>query len=44
MEFGDYIWNHREKYIPISTNMPGFGLEFSDISRISRNQTILYGW
>ena len=25
MEFGDYIWNHREKCIQISTNMPGIG-------------------
>ena len=27
LEFGDYIWNHHEKCIEISTNMPGIGLE-----------------
>ena len=25
MEFGDYIWNHHEKCIQKSTNMPGIG-------------------
>ena len=25
MEFYDHIWNHHEKYIQQSTNMPGFG-------------------
>ena len=25
VEFHDYIWNHREKCIQISTNMPGIG-------------------
>ena len=25
VEFGDHIWNHREKSIEISTNMPGIG-------------------
>ena len=44
LEFGDYIWNHSEKYIEISTNMPGIGLEICEISRILWNQTILYGW
>ena len=27
LEFGDYIWNHHEKCIQISTNMPGIGLD-----------------
>ena len=25
LEFRDHIWNHHEKYIEISTNMPGIG-------------------
>ena len=25
LEFSDYIWNHHEKCIQISTNMPGIG-------------------
>ena len=25
VEFHDHIWIHREKYIKISTNMPGIG-------------------
>ena len=25
VEFHDHIWNHREKCIQISTNMPGIG-------------------
>ena len=40
LEFGDYIWDHNEKYIEISTNKPGIGLEFCEISRILRNKTI----
>ena len=36
--FGDHIWNHHiwnhhEKYIQISTNMPGIGLEMCEILR-----------
>ena len=27
IEFHDYIWNHHEKFIQISTNMPSIGLE-----------------
>ena len=34
LEFGDYIWNHHEKYMEISANMPGIGLEMCKISRI----------
>ena len=41
LEFSDYIWNHYEKCIQISTNMPGIVLEICEISRILRNQTIL---
>ena len=26
-KFHDHIWNHREKWIQISTNMPGIGSE-----------------
>ena len=26
LEFGDFNWNHHEKCIQISTNMPGIGL------------------
>ena len=29
MEFCHYIWNHHEKCIQISTNMPGIGLEIN---------------
>ena len=25
VEFHDHIWNHHEKYIQISTHMPGIG-------------------
>ena len=38
LEFGDYIWNHREKCIQVSTNMPGINLETLQISRIFRNK------
>ena len=38
------IWNHHLKCIQISTNMPGIGLEISEISIILRNKTILHGW
>ena len=38
MEFGDYIWNHHDKYIHISTNMPRIGFE---IWRILSNTTIV---
>ena len=34
IEFGDYIWNHHEKCIQISTNMPDIGLEICNILRI----------
>ena len=36
--YGDYIWNHHEKCIQISTNMPDIGLEICEIL------SILYGW
>ena len=36
-EFGDYIWNHHEKCIQISTNMLGIVLEICEILRILRN-------
>ena len=38
------IWNHHEKCIQISTNMPDIGLEICEISTIFRNKTMLYGW
>ena len=38
LEFHDHIWNHHEKCIQISTNMPGIGLEICEISRILRNK------
>ena len=38
LECSDYIWNHHEKRIQISTNMPGIGLEICEISRILRKQ------
>ena len=44
LEFGDSIWNHNEKCIEISTNMPGIGLEMCEISGILWNKTILYEW
>ena len=31
LEFGGYIWNHREKCIEISTNMLGIGLAICEI-------------
>ena len=31
VEFHDHIWNHREKYIKKSTNMPGIGSLFREI-------------
>ena len=30
-EFHDHIWNHKEKCIQISTNMPGIGLVIHEI-------------
>ena len=32
LESGDYIWNHHEKCIKTSTNMPGIGLEIPEIA------------
>ena len=34
MEFGDYIWNHDEKCIQMSTNMPDIGLDMCEICQI----------
>ena len=34
LESGDHIWNHHEKCIQISTNMPDIGLEMVGILRI----------
>ena len=31
LEIGDCIWNHREKCIQISTNIPGIGLVIREI-------------
>ena len=31
LEFRDYIWNHHEKCIQISTNMPSIGLVIPEI-------------
>ena len=31
LDFGDYIWNHHEKCIEISTNMPSIGLIICEI-------------
>ena len=44
LEFGNYIWNHHEKCIQISTNMSGIGLEICEILRILRGKMIMYGW
>ena len=45
LEFGDYIiWNHHEKCIQISTNMPSIGLEICGICGILRILRILNGW
>ena len=38
------IWNHHEKCIQISTNMPGNGLEICEISIILRNKMIFSGY
>ena len=32
VEFHYHIWNHHEKCIQISTNMPSFGLAFPEIT------------
>ena len=32
LEFGDYIWNHHERCIEISTNMPSIGLVIPEIT------------
>ena len=34
LECSEYIWNHNEKCIEISTNMPGIGLEMFEFLRI----------
>ena len=31
-EFNDHIWNHHEKCIEISTNMPGIGLVIRELA------------
>ena len=36
LEFGDYIRNHREKCIQISTNMPDIGLDICEYLSILR--------
>ena len=43
-EFSDYIWNHHEKCIQISTHMPGIGLEICEILGILETKTIWYPW
>ena len=40
LEFCDYIWNHHEKRIEISTNMPGSGLEICEILRSFVKQNV----
>ena len=38
MEFHDHIWNHHEKYIEISTNIPVIGSLIREIAiKISKN-------
>ena len=32
VEFHDHIWNHNEKYIQISANMPGIGSFIREIA------------
>ena len=32
VEFHDHIWNHHEKSIEISTNMPGIGFVIPEIT------------
>ena len=34
----DYIWNHHENCIQISTNMPDIGLESCEILKISERK------
>ena len=43
--FGDYIHNHHEKCIEISTTMPNIGLEIPDITFeiCKKVKTILHG-
>ena len=40
MEFGDDIHNHRQKYIEISTNMPGIGLTFPE--NFSKSRKVIF--
>ena len=46
LEFGNYIWNHREKCIQISTNMPGIDFVIREIDfeslNILRNRTLFF--
>ena len=35
VEFHDNIWNHREKYIKISTNIPSIGLVVHEIGTLN---------
>ena len=42
LEFGDYIWNHYEKCIVISTNMPCIGAEMCEISRMWRKKAMVF--
>ena len=46
LEFNDYIWNHREKCIQISTNMPGICIQNReidvDISEMWENNSTLH--
>ena len=39
IEFGDYIWNHHEKCIQMSTNMLGICLDICEMLRILKKTT-----
>ena len=42
LQVHDHIWNHNEKYIQLSTNMPGIGSVIREIAvTISEMSTIL---
>ena len=48
LEFGNNIWNHREKCIQISTHMPSIGSIINekgfDLKKKMKKKTLLFAW
>ena len=42
MKFGDYIWNHHEKCIQMSPNMPGIDSIIYEIKEFLEKKTIFW--